>query len=900
MTYSVNKVIALIMFIFFTVANAGLPWLVSEDEKTSWFSGPSTKCYFAREWYSIGQSFCPVLSPFGRMPCMNCTCLKHPQFAFLRPRVSCRNVRSECPLVSCADPVIKEGECCPSCHSEYISLLLPISKSSMESNIGGLHLTLGRNSLFVSFKLERTEDIIGIKMKDKLLERTYHSANERDFKASRSDGKVCVEAKLPKALSIREMVYKKDLLIEIETRDAMVYRGLLAPYHMFSEVPFVGLLSPYKLFLKKPHVAAGIVSMSGDKQQQKISIRIAVLFQPGDIQQFSGNSRGGNVVVKILKRPWKPDKLSPVLKTYSIRVRRDNILSGKLLVKQLEWKNPRAAHLRWMVRGLIFVTVDFKWEIQRSRLFGRVLVHDSCRKFYSVLNGGGLDPQKSTTTSGIATLNYGAKSKLHYKVVGKGIAKAHKMDVLAVDVYDKVLKRLTTIRRNPDEDTFKVSGVWEKPSAEAVNLLFKGGFFIKVISNIKAKDGMRGRMKQTLYLNEADYGQASIVSIHDVDTKAASKVSAVAVFSTDSNCNIHYVIDLGGYSETSTAHQLIYAVLRLDGMYNGGKTESTDTKMVPFNKNYLACGSIMNPSEELLIGISAGMAQIEIHTRRFVSKELKGYAKFAHNSCTRIEKNKGASYLQRSLVGSDLNVGVCLHQGRFYDHGTEWHPLERDGKTKMYCVRCKCNRRHVTCKQISCPKLKCDNPVSISEHCCPVCISPPNNRAVDPREACIIGMASRSDIKAVGEAWHPVVPPFGMIKCIVCICKSAPGNRKCSRVICPKLDCKSSIKPQGSCCPICQTRKNPEIQRKPPHQGSLFGKKKAGCLYGEKRYVHGTSWKPILPQFGMLRCVTCRCKNGRVRCRKLRCSKSARCRLRVRKAITDPCCKHCTHQDKTQ
>ena len=40
----------------------------------------------------------------------------------------------------------------------------------------------------------------------------------------------------------------------------------------------------------------------------------------------------------------------------------------------------------------------------------------SALEFYSVLNGGGLDPQKSTTTSGIATLNYGAKSKLHYKV----------------------------------------------------------------------------------------------------------------------------------------------------------------------------------------------------------------------------------------------------------------------------------------------------------------------------------------------------------------------------------------------------------------------------------------------------------------------------------------------------
>ena len=40
----------------------------------------------------------------------------------------------------------------------------------------------------------------------------------------------------------------------------------------------------------------------------------------------------------------------------------------------------------------------------------------SALEFYSVLNGGGLDPQKSTTTSGIATLNYGTKSKLHYKV----------------------------------------------------------------------------------------------------------------------------------------------------------------------------------------------------------------------------------------------------------------------------------------------------------------------------------------------------------------------------------------------------------------------------------------------------------------------------------------------------
>ena len=63
MTYSVNKVIALIMFIFFTVANAGLPWLVSEDEKTSWFSGPSTSESHKLLWIFIRNYFVHSLVP---------------------------------------------------------------------------------------------------------------------------------------------------------------------------------------------------------------------------------------------------------------------------------------------------------------------------------------------------------------------------------------------------------------------------------------------------------------------------------------------------------------------------------------------------------------------------------------------------------------------------------------------------------------------------------------------------------------------------------------------------------------------------------------------------------------------------------------------------------------------
>lgn len=43
-----------------------------------------------------------------------------------------------------------------------------------------------------------------------------------------------------------------------------------------------------------------------------------------------------------------------------------------------------------------------------------------------------------------------------FQVAGKGIAKTRKMDVFIVDGDDLVLKKLATIRRNPEVDSFEV------------------------------------------------------------------------------------------------------------------------------------------------------------------------------------------------------------------------------------------------------------------------------------------------------------------------------------------------------------------------------------------------------------------------------------------------------------
>lgn len=102
-------------------------------------------------------------------------------------------------------------------------------------------------------------------------------------------------------------------------------------------------------------------------------------------------------------------------------------------------------------------------------------------------------------------------------------------------------------------------------------------------------------------------------------------------------------------------------------------------------------GSFIEPSLDLLNGIASGMAHILISTRRMTTGELKGQISLSSSRCSKISKASSNPLLQRSLVGSDLNVGVCLHQGRFYDHGAQWHPLNKDGVSKIYCKICRCN-----------------------------------------------------------------------------------------------------------------------------------------------------------------------------------------------------------------
>nr|UFR81795.1 chordin-like protein [Lottia goshimai] len=74
---------------------------------TSFHSVTGSKtCFLDNRKYEIGDSWHPVLEPFGRMPCINCTCNQDGE-------VKC--VSEKCPRPKCQVPEHRPGKCCPIC-----------------------------------------------------------------------------------------------------------------------------------------------------------------------------------------------------------------------------------------------------------------------------------------------------------------------------------------------------------------------------------------------------------------------------------------------------------------------------------------------------------------------------------------------------------------------------------------------------------------------------------------------------------------------------------------------------------------------------------------------------------------------------------------------------------------
>lgn len=239
----------------------------------------------------------------------------------------------------------------------------------------------------------------------------------------------------------------------------------------------------------------------------------------------------------------------------------------------------------------------------------------------------------------------------------------------------------------------------------------------------------------------------------------------------------------------------------------------------------------------------------------------------------------------------------CVYEGSVYEPGAMWEA------THQACSMCSCQRGQVKCEAVLCPPTNCSDPVRIEGECCASC-----GRHSDTGRSCTFG--DDNILQPAGSRWHPYLPPFGFSQCTVCTCQERSLTVECVKKQCPPLtECLHSEairEDPRDCCKVCPT-KTPTAAPSVPSAGSQGDQAKSltgeellalgGCRWKGNHHVNGAVWHPTVLPWGVMKCVTCSCKDGETNCRKKRCPK-LKCKLQIREDAN--CCARCAKGKKEE
>ncbi|XP_078000494.1 kielin/chordin-like protein [Glandiceps talaboti] len=201
-------------------------------------------------------------------------------------------------------------------------------------------------------------------------------------------------------------------------------------------------------------------------------------------------------------------------------------------------------------------------------------------------------------------------------------------------------------------------------------------------------------------------------------------------------------------------------------------------------------------------------------------------------SCRDIECLRRCSHPQQ-IVGECCPVCLgCTYEGIDYNDGELFTPPSDD------CNRCQCLVGNVICTSVTCPRLDCQNPLTINGECCQRCP----------------GCVHNGQVYDDGFQWRSTTD-----NCEECLCMGIEAQ--CHRLRCPPVTCTHPV--QGDCCDSCEA-----------------------CQFNNVQYPLGDVFKPD-------DCTNCLCQNGNVQCDVIDCP-ILTCPFKVK----DPgqCCERCRAQ----
>nr|XP_033815144.1 chordin isoform X2 [Geotrypetes seraphini] len=876
-------------------------------------------CSFGGRFYALEEVWNPDLGePFGVMHCVLCSCEpQRTRRGKATGKVYCKNIREDCLSLVCSDPVLQQGNCCKSCRkvaqkpsrflsdgsehlekedelhsdqtylssdevsqddsrSEFVALLTssPQSWSPASSGVAKARFTLLRSSLTFSINYERLGQPIRVRFSDSDGSVLFEHPVQRML--SPQDNMICGMWRNLQRSNL-QLLRTAQIFVSLVTGrvEGELHGKIIKHRALFAET-FSALLKP---------VDTGLLGIGG--------IAMLALSDVEDSLHFVLMSKG------LLDRAGKSHSSVPL---------RIQILHQKHLLREVRASvkaeesdfaevltNLSSLEMFWLAQGQLRISVEVEGR-QNLRISGYITVKKSCDTIQSVLSGGdSLIPTK-TGAVGSAKFMLHNNGTLEYWVQVAGTTS----EVIRITLETKPRrknKRNILYDLSQDYRNGQAAGMWELMNARDVHLLLQSELFLSVATKECEEEELRGQILPLLYSGlRARYQDLPVLLAGQfVSPPVRTSSAGHAWVSLDEQCHLNYEIVVGGLgkAEDGTLQAHLHGFAEI-GEFDGNSQEHK--RLLKGFYGSEAQGILKDLGSKLLQHLNRGTAFIQVSTKAHPQGEIRGRV-FLSNRCEsavlmvapqQMEHEHKLFEEGKTTDPEELkkNHNSCFFEGQLRPHGTSWAP-NYDKK----CSVCSCQKRTVICDPVICQPLNCSFPAYLDDHCCPVCEekkdSPELKEAEKPElssEGCYYD-GDRS-WRAAGTRWHPVVPPFGLIKCAVCTCRGATGEVHCEKVQCPQLSCSNPVRVTPSdCCKKCQDEKS-VLELSDMMQSDA----PRACKFGRHWYLNNERWHPFVPPFGEMKCVSCWCMEGVTQCQRHDCS-NVTCNSNMK--AESRCCSKC-------
>uniref|UniRef100_A0A8C8JEZ8 Chordin n=1 Tax=Oncorhynchus tshawytscha TaxID=74940 RepID=A0A8C8JEZ8_ONCTS len=870
---------------------------------------PTARCSFGGRFYSLEDTWHPDLGePFGVMHCVQCYCeTQRGRKSKVLGKVSCKNVKRDCPEPSCDDPVLLPGQCCKTCSKGNPYYPPPHTKQA-EAVFDG----------FEYFQEKEKEDDLHKSYND----RSYLSSEDISSGESRTDFVAVLTGVtgswLPSSSGVARARFS---LTRTSLTFSITYQRIGRP----SRVAFLdsdgNTAFEYKTPKRDSDMICGVwknLPQSHVRQLQAEQLRVTMTTATGRREQIEGkiikhralfaetfsstltsekeHSGMGGIAMLTLSDTENNLHFILILQGLIQHRQRDSPLVPIRVRLQYSQHVLREIHanvtaydpdfaevltdlnsreLFWLSRGQLVIAVETEGPDPRH-ISGFITGRKSCDTIQSVMSSGDALTPGKTGGVGSAFFHLHDNGTLDYQVQIAGLSS----EVVGLTIELKPRRRskrsvLYDLAPEFDRPSGRATGSWSRLEARHIHMLLQNELFINVATAHSQEGELRGQIRGLLYSGlEAPRHEIPIpLAGQFVAPPVLTSAGGHAWVSVDERCHLHYEIVVAGLNKaddlTVSAH--LHGFAEIGEL---GESSTNHKRLLTGFYGSQAQGVLKDISVELLRHLDRGTAFIQVSTKVNTRGEIRGRV-HVPNNCefgTRgeVEVAEFDGLFVHDPEELKKDPHTCFFESQHHAHGSLWTPNYNN------CFTCSCQEALVLSLYITLHPLHLSVPsVSLCQQ---------------------IRCYFEGDQKmhAPGSTWHPFVPPFGYIKCALCTCKGATGEVHCEKVTCPALTCSRPVRRSPSdCCKECPEEDKPLLV----HADMMQADGTRHCKFGKNFYQNSDNWHPRVPLMGEMKCITCWCDHGVTKCQRKQCPVLTCSNITRREGM---CCPECQGDKHTQ